>query len=140
MTQTQSEIVQVLSGLLAAEQRGILHHLGELGAFVGAKLAGLSRPLAVMAGQQQRNETELGEMIESLGGLTPPLVVNMEMQTLAFLSVDYLLPKLIEEMKQTIGRYERAIEAAGEGSLENQMLARQLAGYRADMQRLGAAR
>ena len=136
MTETQTPIVDVLQQLLADGQQGIFHYLGESGAYVCTKLAALSRPLQLMIEQHQRNESELAGLIESQGGLIPPIVVNMEMQTLAFLGIEFLLPKLIEEKKATIAHYQDAIKAAGETSAEGQVLLRHLAGHREDLARL----
>ncbi|MGA2496948.1 MAG: hypothetical protein ABSH20_04370 [Tepidisphaeraceae bacterium] len=132
----QIPIVDVLQQLLAEEQQGIFHYLGESGAYVCTKLAALSRPLQLMIQQHRRYESELTGMIELQGGVIPPIVVNMEMQTLAYLAVEFLLPKLIEEKKTTISRYQEAIAAAGETSADGQVLARHLAGHREDLARL----
>ncbi len=136
MTETQSAIVDVLQQLLAEGQQGIFHYLGESGAYVGARLAGLLRPLESMIEQTRRNESELAGMIDAHGGQISPIVVNMEMQTLAYLGVEFLLPKLIAEKKATIARYQESIKAVGETSSDGQVLTRQLSGHLEDLARL----
>jgi hypothetical protein len=75
-----------------------------------------------------RHEAELADAIEELGSTPRPRRVPMEHQYLAFLSMDYLLPKLVAATAESIARYEEAIGLAGEGHTRITEMLKQHAG------------
>jgi hypothetical protein len=56
-----------------------------------------------------RHAAELARAIQSLGGEPASRGVRPEEQYLAFLSLKFLLPKLVEEKKLILQRYENAL-------------------------------
>lgn len=59
---------------------------------------------------------ELATAIDRLGGLPLPRNIQPEEQYLAFLTLKFLLPKLLESKELTVKRYENTIAALGGAS------------------------
>jgi hypothetical protein len=64
-----------------------------------------------MADTSLRHAAQLARLIESLGGTIRLAAVHPENQYLAFLSLQFLIPKLIQAKRQTIERYQNALQA-----------------------------
>ena len=64
-----------------------------------------------MAATHLRYCADLAALIHSLGGLPPSARLQPEEQYLAFLSLKFLLPKLLDAKTQTIHRYESTLAA-----------------------------
>jgi hypothetical protein len=135
MAATQEDVIGMLSGLLAQERRAVFHYLGESGAYIRGPWASLRKALERMVREARENEMELGELIEARGEVVRPVAVNMEMQNLPYLSVDYLMPKLVQAKLKSIAAYEAAIAAAAEADVVV-VLARHVGRHREDLVRL----
>ena len=87
--------------------------------------------------------SEIAEMIYTVGGQPIPRSVEPEEQYLAFLSLKFLLPKLVDAKKLTIRRYEntlntlRSIETAPDEVSE--VLRRHVADHRGELKVLERA-
>jgi hypothetical protein len=113
MTMTvPTAVVDALSSLLEAELGSIFRFMGEGSPYLSRATAEVRRPLAEMVAAGQRRAGELAELIQSLGGTVDPRPsIQSEEQYLAFLSLKFLLPKLVGAKKLTIDRYQNALSA-----------------------------
>src|SRR3954470_9318863 len=106
MTMTASvAVVDVLNSLLEAELNSIFRHMGENSPYLERATAEVRRPLADMLAAGDRRVAEIAELIDSMGSVPIPMAaVQPEEQYLAYLSLKFLLPKLVEAKKLTIQR------------------------------------
>ena len=108
-------IIDVLNSLLEAEMGSIFRFMGEGSPYLSRAGADIRRPLLEMVQTNQRHSAELYGMIDYLGGVPRARPIHEEEQYLAFLSLKFLIPKLVDAMKLTIRRYENALKAIGQG-------------------------
>jgi hypothetical protein len=101
--------VEILNDLLDAELNSVFRFMGEGSPYLSRATAEVRRPLAEMVVSSDRRAGEIYSLIESLGGTPIPRGLRPEEQYLAFLSLKFLLPKLVTERELTIRRYETAI-------------------------------
>ena len=102
----------LLSDLLCAEQGDVFAYIaGEADPYIGQKSAGLRRLLPAMVATERRREGELAALVDDLGGMLRQAVTPAEVQYLAYLSAEFVLPKLIDARQRAIARYEQAVEA-----------------------------
>jgi len=103
-------ILDTLCALLDSEVQSVFRFMGEGSPYLSRATADVRRPLQEMVETNQRHVRELADLIESLGG-EPRLMpaVSPEEQFLAFLSLKFLLPKLVNEKELVIRRYENAL-------------------------------
>ncbi len=103
-------IVDTLNALLESESASIFRFMGEGSPYLSRATAEIRRPLQEMVDSIARHVRELGDLIQSLGGIpVHSYGVQNEEQYLAFLSLKFLLPKLAEAKKLSIRRYENAL-------------------------------
>ena len=112
MSATPAALVDVLNSLLEAEQSNLFRFMGEGYPYLNRASAEVRQPLQEMVATIARRAGEIGDFIESLGGApeSGPRGVDREEQYLAFLSLKFLLPKLVAAKEQMIERYENAIK------------------------------
>lgn len=103
--------LDVLSALLEAEQNSIFRFMGEGSPYLSQATAEVRRPLNDMVAASHRHAALLSQTIEDLGGVALPRAIQLEEQYLAFLSLKFLLPKLVDAKKLAIERYENALRA-----------------------------
>ncbi|HEX8520973.1 MAG TPA: hypothetical protein VF669_01870 [Tepidisphaeraceae bacterium] len=104
-------VVDVLSSLLDAMQGSVFRFMGEGSPYLSKANADVRRPLAEMVYAEHRRAHELAEAIESLGGaITLGGANRREDQFLAYLSLKFLLPKLVHEKNLHIERYENTLK------------------------------
>jgi hypothetical protein len=110
MTSAPVAIIDALSALLDSEAHSVFRFMGEGSPYLSRATAEVRRPLQQMVETNQRHVSELAGLIDRLGGV-PMLMpgVSPEEQFLAFLSLKFLLPKLVDEKKLTIRRYDNTI-------------------------------
>lgn len=101
--------VEILNDLLDAELNSVFRFMGEGSPYLSRATAEVRQPLAKMVASSDRRAGEIYSLIESLGGTPIPRGLRPEEQYLAFLSLKFLLPKLVTERELTIRRYENAI-------------------------------
>jgi hypothetical protein len=106
-------VVDALNSLLEAETASLLRFMGEGYPYLSRTTAEVRQPLQEMIRRREERTIALAELIESLGGVpdTQPPAIDPEEQYLAFLSLKFLLPKLIDAMRLLLERYENAIRA-----------------------------
>ena len=104
-------VIDALNSLLEAEQNSIFRFMGEGSPYLNRASAETRRPLQQMVKTSYRHCGQLYQMIEHLGGVPRPCGIEPEEQYLAFLSLKFLLPKLVDAKKMLIERYENAIRA-----------------------------
>jgi hypothetical protein len=110
--------IDVLNSLLEAEQNSVFRFMGEGSPYLNRASAEVRRPLGEMVETSHRNAGELYALVESLGGTPAPRLLQPEEQYLAFLSLKFLLPKLVDAKKLAIRRYENALRALPQASNE----------------------
>jgi hypothetical protein len=90
--------------------------------------------IQAMADTSLQHAAQLANLIESLGGTIRLSAVHPENQFLAFLSLNFLIPKLAQAKRQSIERYENALNAArGADTQIVDLLKSHLARHRADL-------
>ncbi len=106
-------LVDTLNSLLEAEQSSIFRFMGEGYPYLNRATVDVRRALQEMVATIDRRAAMLAGQIESLGGVPNfgPRGVDREEQYLAFLSLKFLLPKLVEAKHQMIERYENALKS-----------------------------
>jgi hypothetical protein len=143
MPETPSAVViDSLNSLLEAEQGSIFRFLGEGSPYLSRATAEIRKPLEEMVVASVRRANELYNCIDSLGGFPSPRALQNEEQYLAYLSLKFLLPKLVNAKKLLITRNESALRAVQEDSPPPDvitMLESHLAEHRADLEMLGKA-
>ena len=134
MPSAPTAIIDVLNSLLEAEFNSIIRFMGESSPYLSRAGAEIRRPLMNMVITNQRLCSELYEIIDRLGGNPHVRGIEREEQYLAFLSVKFLLPKLVESQRITIRRYENALKSIGQGPGDvNAMLESHLAEHQAEL-------
>jgi len=131
-------VVDTLTGLLEAELNSMFRFMGEGSPYLNRATADVRRPLVEMVLAEQRRARELAALIESLGvPAAPQPVIRSDEQYLAYLSLKFLLPKLVDEKKLTIQRYENALGVIPDSTPEvRELLNAHLAELRAELAQL----
>jgi hypothetical protein len=107
---TPVAVVDLLNSLLEAELNSIFRFMGEGSPYLGRATVEVRRPLQEMVLAERRRAGELADLIESLGTVpTPAVAIRRDEQFLAYLSLKFLLPKLVEEKGLGLRRYENAV-------------------------------
>lgn len=115
MTAVQAmDVVDVLCGLLAGEQGNLFHFMKEADAYIRPGEVGLRRLIQGMIEADARREEELIGLITERGGCPRLALVVPERQYMAYLSMEYMLPRLIESREASVRRYEKAVKEVGE--------------------------
>jgi hypothetical protein len=109
-------VVDALNSLLESESGSIFRFMGEGSPYLGRASGEVRRPLQQMVESNRRHVGELWRTIDGLGGEPKVGGVQSEEQYLAFLSLKFLLPKLVEAKKLTMRRYENVINSIGPGA------------------------
>ena len=109
MTSPPVAVVDALNSLLEAEQNSVFRFMGDGSPYLSRATADVRRPLQEMVEANSRYVMELASMIQRLGGQPAPRQVQAEEQYLAFLSLKFLLPKLVNEKVLILQRYENTL-------------------------------
>jgi len=109
MASTPVAVVDALNSLLEAEQGSVFRFMGEGSPYLSRASADVRRPLQAMVDSNRRYVMALADMIQRLGGEPVPRPVRPEEQYLAFLSLKFLLPKLVDEKMLILQRYDNAL-------------------------------
>src|SRR5437762_3342770 len=134
------DIVDLISDLLQGEQAGAFHFMTEADPYIKRAEAEIRRPLLDTIQNTIRREGELAGILDELGSTPPPPAVSKENQYLAFLSVDFLLPKLKESKLASIRNYEKALRIAGdEDETVSALLNSHLSEHRQELEQLDRA-
>ncbi|HEV8377915.1 MAG TPA: hypothetical protein VGP99_03615 [Tepidisphaeraceae bacterium] len=133
------DIIDLVSDLLQSEQAGAFHFMTEADPYINRAGADLRRPLLDMIRATIRREGELAAVIDELGSTPPPPAVSKENQYLAFLSVDFLLPKLREAKLASIRNCEKALKMAQEDEMVEAVLQQHLREHRTELEQIEKA-
>ena len=101
--------VEILNDLLDAELNSVFRFMGEGSPYLNGATAAVRKPLAEMVDASTRRAHELYDLIEGLGGSPVPRGLRSEEQYLAFLSLKFMLPKLVHEKQLAIRRWQSAL-------------------------------
>jgi hypothetical protein len=105
-------VVDVLASLLEAEQASVFRFMSEGSPYLSRASAEIRRPLGAMVDATERRIADLGYALDSLGVVPPSMShVRPEDQYLAYLSLKFLLPKLVTEKQVMVQRYQNALGA-----------------------------
>lgn len=104
-------VIDALNELLAAEQNSIFRFMDEGSPYLSRAGAEIRKPLREIVGSGKRHAMELAGMIDRLGGVPVPGGIQPEEQYLAFLTLKFLLPKLVNAKKLTVERYDNTLRA-----------------------------
>jgi hypothetical protein len=130
----QPEVIDILNDLLDLEINSVFQFLGDSAPYLNHNNASFRRPLAEMIAASHRRAGELSDMIDDLGGTPIPRGLQTEDQYLAYLSLKFLLPRLIGAKELAIARWERARSLLGTQSPRAAALVdKHLAEHRADL-------
>jgi hypothetical protein len=133
-------IVDSINSLLEAETNSLFRFMDEGSPYLGRATAEMRKPLLDMVATGERHMAELAELIETLGGTPSPRHVQPEEQYLAYLSIKFLLPKLMADKELMIERYENAkASLAGAPAEVLDLLERHLRTHRAHVKTLQQA-
>ena len=103
-------VVDLLNSLLESELNSIFRFMGEGSPYLSRATVEIRRPLQEMVLAEQRRAADLAQRIQSLGGDAGRVIgIRPDEQYLAFLSLQFMLPKLVTEKKLHIERYENAL-------------------------------
>jgi len=133
------DMIDLLSDLLQGEQAGAFHFMTEADPYIKRAEAEMRRPLLEMIKSTIRREGELAAVIDELGSTPPPPAVSKENQYLAFLSVDFLLPKLRDAKLASIRNYEKALRIAGDDEMVTAVLEQHLREHRLELEQIEKA-
>jgi hypothetical protein len=95
-----------------AELNSVFAFLGHSTPYLDRAHASMRRSLAEMVASSQRRTQQLSDLIESLGGSPIPRGMQSGEQHLAYLTIQFLMPKLIAAKERDIERYRRVRETA----------------------------
>ena len=128
-------IIDVLNGLFEAELSSIFRFMGEGSPYLSKATAEVRKPLEQMVNTIPRRTREIADMIDSLGGVPTPRNIQPEEQYLAYLSVKFLLPKLVTSEELLITRYENALRALKDApEAVTDLLKRELAEHKSQLE------
>jgi len=102
-------VIDALNSLLEAELGSVFRFMGEGSPYLSRATADVRRPLQQMVDSNHRYVMALANMIQRLGGEPVARPVRPEEQYLAFLSLKFLLPKLVDEKMLILQRYDNAL-------------------------------
>ena len=136
MTSTASAAtLDALNSLLEAECNSIFHFVGAGSPYLTDASATVRQSLAVITRNLDSHTAELTHLIRHLGGLpATPRKPRAEDQYLSFLSLKFLLPKLVDAKKLMIDRYESALRAVQPIAEVRDLLLSHLESMRVDLE------
>jgi hypothetical protein len=130
-------ILDALQSLLDAEEASIFRFMRRGTPYLTRADADTRREVEAMAEASDRHAAELAELITRLGGTIRPAPVQSDNQYLAYLSLQFLLPKLAEAKRRMIERYVNTLRVLKDAPPEViELLDVHLAQHRHDLARL----
>jgi hypothetical protein len=128
-------VIDALNSLLEAEANSIFNFVGAGSPYLKQASPEIRRSLEEMRRHLDQHERELADLIRHLGGEPSiPPVPPPEDQYLSFLSLRFLLPKLVEAKKLMIQRHENILRIVSGNAEVTQILQRHIAEMRADLE------
>jgi len=134
---TAASLLDVLSGLLEGEQASLFRFMNEGTPYLTRATVDVKRTVNGVAQTNLLHCAQLMRAIEAYGGVTRPPRATGEEQYLAYLSLKFLLPRLAQDKRESIERYENALKSlAGAPDDVRRMLESHLATHRRQLQLL----
>ena len=114
MSPVPESVIDTLNGLLEAEANNVFRFVAESSPHIGRADAAVREPITELNRLSQQHTRELSDLIVSRGG-TPRARhrVRPDDQHLSFLSLKFLMPKLVAEKDLILTRYENAKATIG---------------------------
>lgn len=103
-------VIDLLTSLLESTVNSVFRFMGEGSPYLSRATAEVRKPLQEMVVANHRRAAELAALLEALGA--PTTVTESpqpEEQYLAYLSLKFLLPKLLEKKEICLVHYENAL-------------------------------
>lgn len=113
MVTAPEAVVDALNALLESQQNSIIRFMGEGSPYLSKATAELRGLLGMMLRNNLSRCGELYRLIEGLGGTPRPRGLQPEEQYLAYLSLKFLMPKLVSAKELILQRYDNALRAVG---------------------------
>lgn len=111
-----ARVIDALNALLEAEVNSVFRFISDGSPYLSRATAEVRKPMSDCGQLSRQHAQELADMITSLGGVPlPRQLPRMEDQYMAYLSLKFLLPKLVKEKELIIMRYDNARRAIGDG-------------------------
>jgi len=133
-------VVDALNALLESQQNSIIRFMGDSSPYLGGAPPGIRQLLRELLDNNLKRTEELYHLIEKLGGSPRPRGLQPEEQYLSYLSLKFLLPKIVDAKELIVRRYENALQATKNAPAEViELLERQLGEHRAESKQLKAA-
>ncbi len=130
----------LLRRLFAIEQGSLFRFMEARWSYLDKAHARYRQPLMEMVQSSRSNSAALAECIVAAGGAIGRTPVDMSEQYLAFLSFDFLIPKLIEAQQAAVVAYEQVLKSAKLFDAKTRsLLEGNLAGHRAQLAMLAVA-
>ena len=114
-----ANVIDALNSLLEAELNSIFRFVEDGFPYLNRASANVRKTISELATLSHKHATELADLIDSLGGVVLPRhVVRPEGQYLAYLSLEFLLPKMVVEKELLLERYKNTRLFIGSGNPE----------------------
>ena len=107
---TAASLLDVVQGLLEGEQSSLFRFMNEGTPYLTRATVETRSLVNEIARTNLRHCSHLMRVIEDLGGVTRPPRPQGEEQYLAYLSLKFLLPRLAQDKRESIERYENALK------------------------------
>ena len=138
---TPASVLDVLYGLFEAEEASIFRFMRQGEPYLTRATVETRQRIEAMADTSLQHAAELARLIESLGGTIRLSAVHPENQYLAFLSLNFLIPKLAQAKQKSIQRYESVLKATrGADAQVIDLLKSHLAQHQEDLAALESAK
>ena len=110
-TLTTASLLDVLQGLLEGEQSSLFRFMNEGTPYLTRATVETRALVNEIARTNLRHCSQLTRVIEDQGGITRMPRPRAEEQYLAYLSLKFLLPRLAQDKRESIERYENALKS-----------------------------
>lgn len=107
MSDRRHQTAEILGALYAAQRRSLLHRLGEMHNYVPADSVAEYEILRQIIARCADHEAALIDAVEDLGGTLPPVSPDVASAHLHYLDLGAILPRVIDDLRELIARYER---------------------------------
>ncbi len=104
-----AQVIDALNRLLAIEYRSLPMYLADADPWVAREHEPLLRALENTVADQRAYSQRIAELILDRGGLLDPGEYPMEFTNLHFLSLDYLMGRLLDYQRQAIADIEQCV-------------------------------
>jgi bacterioferritin (cytochrome b1) len=134
MPTPSAAIIDALNSLLEAEIQSIFHFVGKNSPLLENAGAEVRQSLDEMVHHLDQHAEEVAQLIRHLGGKpSSPPAPKAEDQYLSYLSLRFLLPKLVDAKELMIQRYRNALQVVEANAEVLEVLKRHIAEMEVDL-------